>query len=74
MRPQGNPNDLLLSEPKNIKIRLYGGAALPDDDANWSRESSLRSDLLILEQIEAIEDRVASASMQSKVNLLILDP
>ena len=66
---QGNPNELVLAEPKNVQIRMCGGAALPDNDASWSRESSLRSDLLILEQIEAIEDRVASASMQSKVSL-----
>ena len=49
---------------------MNGGAALPDDESCWSRESSLRGDLLILEQIEAIEDRVASASMQSKASPL----
>jgi hypothetical protein len=40
------------------------GAALPDAEGSWSRETSLRGDILLLEQIEALEDRVASASMR----------
>ena len=57
----------MLKEPKNAQFHLPGGAAIPDDENAWSRETSLRGDLLILEQIEALEDRVASASMQTKV-------
>jgi len=48
------------------EVELPGGAALPDTDDSWSRETSLRGDILLLEQIEALEDRVASASMQVK--------
>lgn len=59
----------MLKEPKNAQFRLPGGAAIPDDENAWSRETSLRGDLLILEQIEALEDRVASASMQTKVGV-----
>ena len=47
-------------------VELIGGAALPDEEGSWSAETSLRGDILLLEQIEALEDRVASASMQVK--------
>ncbi|XP_046639632.1 bromodomain adjacent to zinc finger domain protein 2B-like isoform X1 [Daphnia pulicaria] len=63
----GNPKDLLLKELRNAdEVKLVGGAALPDAEGSWSRETSLRGDILLLEQIEALEDRVASASMQVK--------
>ncbi|XP_057373680.1 bromodomain adjacent to zinc finger domain protein 2B-like [Daphnia carinata] len=63
----GNPKDLLLKELRNAdEVKLIGGAALPDAEGSWSRETSLRGDILLLEQIEALEDRVASASMQIK--------
>ncbi|KAK4015486.1 hypothetical protein OUZ56_030463 [Daphnia magna] len=63
----GNPKDLLLKELRNSEeVKLIGGAALPDVEGSWSRETSLRGDILLLEQIEALEDRVASASMQIK--------
>lgn len=39
---------------------------MPDVEGAWSRETSLRTDINVLEQIEALEDRVASASMQVK--------
>ena len=45
---------------------MVSGAALPDAEGSWSRETSLRGDILLLEQIEALEDRVASTSMQVK--------
>jgi hypothetical protein len=58
---------LLLKELRNAdEVKLVGGAALPDAEGSWSRETSLRGDILLLEQIEALEDRVASASMQVK--------
>ena len=60
--------DLLLKEVKSIGVRMPGGAPIPDEDDAWSRETALRGDLLVLEQIEALEDRVASASMQVKVS------
>lgn len=39
-----------------------------DGDDGWSPATALRGDLLVLEQIEALEERVASASMQVKVS------
>ncbi|XP_046439132.1 bromodomain adjacent to zinc finger domain protein 2B-like isoform X2 [Daphnia pulex] len=64
---KGNPEHLLLKELRNAdEVKLVGGAALPDAEGSWSRETSLRGDILLLEQIEALEDRVASASMQVK--------
>lgn len=66
-KSQGNPKDLLLKELKNgDEVETPGGAALPDPEGSWSRDTSLRMDLLLLEQIEGLEDRVASASMQVK--------
>ena len=56
----------MLNDVKNFDLKLPAGAAVPDDDNAWSRETALRGDLLVLEQIEALEDRVASASMQVK--------
>lgn len=64
-RHQGNPKDLLLASPKAV-VPTPGGAPLPDPDDSWSRETSLRGDLLLLEQIESLEDRIAAASMQVK--------
>lgn len=50
-------------------MELPGGAALPDTDDSCYKETSLRGDVHLLEQIEAleaVENRVASASMQMK--------
>lgn len=43
-----------------------GGAPEDDDFQSWSYETALRVDLAIVEQVEALEERVASASMQVK--------
>ncbi|KAJ8924293.1 hypothetical protein NQ315_007086 [Exocentrus adspersus] len=44
----------------------YGGAPAPDVPGEWSTAIAHRVDLFLLEQIEALEDKVASASMQIK--------
>ena len=43
------------------------GAPVADVPMRWSDDVALRVDLAILEQVEAMEDRVANASMQVKV-------
>lgn len=43
------------------------GAPAADVPVQWSDDVALRVDLAILEQVEAMEDRVANASMQVKV-------
>lgn len=40
-----------------------------DDSDYWLTDVALRVDLLMLEQVEALEDKVANASMQVKVRL-----
>ncbi|KAL0110025.1 hypothetical protein PUN28_013565 [Cardiocondyla obscurior] len=38
----------------------------PDNPSNWSEQVALRVDAQLLEQVEALEDKVANASMQVK--------
>ncbi|KAH0562128.1 hypothetical protein KQX54_000115, partial [Cotesia glomerata] len=38
----------------------------PDDPGEWSESTALRVDAQLLEQVEALEDKVANASMQVK--------
>ncbi|XP_060523165.1 uncharacterized protein LOC132700053 isoform X3 [Cylas formicarius] len=42
------------------------GAPAPDEPGSWNRAVAHRVDLFLLEQVEALEDKVASASMQVK--------
>merc|ERR1719188_42482 len=53
--------DLDLSTPIEL---LEGEAPPPDKPRKWNREVALRVDKYILEQVEALEDKVAAASMQ----------
>ncbi|XP_076268643.1 bromodomain adjacent to zinc finger domain 2B toutatis isoform X4 [Rhynchophorus ferrugineus] len=41
-------------------------APMPDKPGSWSRAIAHRVDMFLLEQVEALEDKVASASMQVK--------
>ncbi|KAG5873341.1 hypothetical protein JTB14_032315 [Gonioctena quinquepunctata] len=43
-----------------------GHAPLPDEAGAWSLPLARKMDLFLLEQVEALEDKVASASMQVK--------
>jgi len=41
------------------------------DENYFSREKALQVDLLILQQVEALEERIASASIQAKVGQIL---
>ncbi len=73
--PTTNASKKMLGEPlgleplddtDDIEI-LPNGIPAPDVPGKWSREVALRVDKYILEQVEALEDKVASASMQVPV-------
>ncbi len=68
-KPLGEPLGLEpLDEVDDIKI-LDCGVPAPDVPGNWSWEVALRCDKYILEQVEALEDKVAAASMQVPVRV-----
>merc|ERR1712223_1092200 len=46
------------------RSEVLPGVTAPDAPGNWSQEVALRSEKYILEQVEALEDKVAAASMQ----------
>jgi hypothetical protein len=59
--------DLVFDELEDLEediVMLEGNAPPPDRPKKWSREVALRVDKYVLEQVEALEDKVASASMQ----------
>jgi hypothetical protein len=49
---------------------LPGGAPLKDTYSDWLPDVALRVDVMMLEQVEALEDKVANASMQVKVSAI----
>jgi hypothetical protein len=49
---------------------LPGGAPLKDIYCDWLPDVALRVDVMMLEQVEALEDKVANASMQVKVSAI----
>lgn len=62
------PNDLNLIElhGSDVDIPMDLGAPSANVPVQWADDVALRVDLAILEQVEAMEDRVANASMQVK--------
>ena len=48
---------------------LPGGAPLKDTYSDWFPDVALRVDVMMLEQVEGLEDKVANASMQVKVSI-----
>merc|ERR1712088_1256284 len=46
------------------RSEVLPGVTAPDAPGSWSQEVALRSEKYLLEQVEALEDKVASASMQ----------
>ena len=54
-------------EEKDKVEEVVAGAPRPDPRGSWSREVALRVDKYILDQVEALEDKVAAASMQVPV-------
>lgn len=59
--------------PTNIE-EVVPGAPRADIKGTWSRETALRVEKFILEQIESLEDKVASASMQVPVSNIYFAP
>ncbi|XP_063919473.1 bromodomain adjacent to zinc finger domain protein 2B-like isoform X4 [Zophobas morio] len=62
---QKDLTELPLEGLESVKL-MEGGAPFPDDVGAWSPSIAHRVDLSLLEQVEALEDKVASASMQIK--------
>jgi len=58
--------DLSITDDDKVVSSLPGGAPLRDESDTWNEKVALRVDMLMLEQVEALEDRVANASMQVK--------
>ena len=56
--------DHMTMEPPEGYEDLDGEHPMPDPKGHWSKEVALRVDKYILEQVEALEDKVAAASMQ----------
>ena len=52
------------SELSENIVEIVPGAPQPDDPQYYSRQVALRCEKYILEQVEALEDKVATASMQ----------
>lgn len=62
-----NATDLSITPDDAVISSLPGGAPLKDIPGSWNRVVALRVDMAVLEQVEAMEDKVANASMQVKV-------
>ena len=52
------------ADRKVERSEVLPGVTAPDAPGSWSQEVALRSEKYLLEQVEALEDKVASASMQ----------
>jgi hypothetical protein len=64
--------DLAITDMDHKISALPGGAPLRDTYSDWFPDVALRVDVMMLEQVEALEDKVANASMQVKVSTVIL--
>ncbi|KAJ9583619.1 hypothetical protein L9F63_022042, partial [Diploptera punctata] len=58
--------DLAITDMDSKISALPGGAPLRDSPSDWFTDVALRCDVMLLEQVEALEDKVANASMQVK--------
>jgi len=61
--------DLAITDMDHKISALPGGAPLKDTYSDWFPDVALRVDVMMLEQVEALEDKVANASMQVKVSI-----
>jgi len=61
--------DLAITDMDHKISALPGGAPLKDTYCDWFPDVALRVDVMMLEQVEALEDKVANASMQVKVSI-----
>ena len=64
------PEGIELTVPENYEYDNVedGDSPCPDEHGFWSHEVALRTDKYVLEQLEALEDKVAAASMQIPVS------
>lgn len=62
--------DLAITDIDHKISALPGGAPLKDTYSDWLPDVALRVDVMLLEQVEALEDKVANASMQVKVSAI----
>ena len=60
--------DLAITDMDHKISALPGGAPLRDSPSESFNDVALRCDVMLLEQVEALEDKVANASMQVKVS------
>ena len=61
---------LQLEETEESKViqQSSTGAAEPDEKGSWSAEECAKAESAVLEEVEALEERVFSASLQVKVS------
>ncbi|XP_025834875.1 uncharacterized protein LOC108740196 isoform X2 [Agrilus planipennis] len=60
-------NDMTTLAPRDYYVEMVeGGAPYPDEPGSWNAAVANRIDLAVFEQLEALEDKVANASMQVK--------
>lgn len=59
----------MTEEMLEVPDLLECGAPPVDQPGQWSSEAALRVDKYVLEQVEALEDKVAAASMQVPVRV-----
>ena len=74
-KPLGEDLELepVVDDSDDEEIEMCPGGAPPlDVPGQWSRKVALRVDKYILEQVEALEDKVAAASMQVPVSALFV--
>ena len=63
--------DLTIPEDYNYDMIPDGDSPCPDILGSWSHDVALRTDKYVLEQLEALEDKVAAASMQVPVSYML---
>lgn len=60
--------EFMVNEADNRIAASPLGVPQPDTPDDWNHDVALRVDMSVLEQVEAMEDKVANASMQVKVS------
>ena len=60
--------ELTIPDDYNYDMIPEGDSPCPDVLGSWSHDVALRTDKYVLEQLEALEDKVAAASMQIPVS------
>lgn len=68
----GNTTATELISSESFQRDDYAPQPQPDAADDWNYTVALRVDMAVLEQVEAMEDKVANASMQVKVSSIII--